>query len=115
MQAYKDGKKIQVKGRGGWSDCVAEPSWNWGCYSYRVKSEPKYCPYKNREEMIADFKDRFKVNVPDYVMPLIWVKQKGGNDIHLITTFPSDEFTLKLYFDHETYLDGSPIGKLVKE
>lgn len=44
MQAYRDGKVIQItNGRGNWRDDGSVPLiWNWGCHDYRVKPvEPR--------------------------------------------------------------------------
>ena len=84
----------------------------------RVKKESQYRPYKDTDEMIADYKERFNVsNVPSFCMPLIWVKDR---DIcSLITNIMPD--TVLLYgsvygmeglFKACTYLDGSPCGKM---
>lgn len=49
MQAYVDGKQIQVESSDSkWAD-VPEPSWSING-NYRIKPEPKYRPFKNAEE-----------------------------------------------------------------
>lgn len=41
MQAYTEGKEIEIESvEGGWY-VVPEPSWNWRTFDYRVKPEPK--------------------------------------------------------------------------
>lgn len=60
MQAYVDGKQIQIRTSKGWIDfyITAEPSWNWRDFEYRIKPEPKeptYRPYKNFDEFRADW------------------------------------------------------------
>lgn len=129
MQAYADGKKIQYSSKGvDWTD-VIEPSWDWESTNYRVKPEPKpptYRPYESADELIADYKARFNVDNPPYTMPQIWVKQinslrdKGS----LIVSFDQDRVWLGAHdrandfdnlFSKYTYLDGSPVGKLVEE
>ena len=87
----------------------------------KVKKEPEYRPYKDTEEMIADYKERFKVDkVPSFCMPLIWVKDKNDAFTHisLITAFTGVSIgsagvfrSMDLLFDRYTYLDGSPCGK----
>lgn len=121
MQAYLDGKQIQLKDCDGkwvnWTDAKhREPNWNWETGSYRIKPEPTYRPYKNTEEMIADFKERFNVNVPDYAMPLIWLKAKRIEYPILITSYCDEDSATRFscYFENYTYLDGSPVGKLVE-
>lgn len=84
-----------------------------------VKKEPKYRPYKDTDEMIADYKERFNVsNVPSFCLPLIWVKE--GSICSLITDIMPKNVILyngmhermEVLFENYTYLDGSPCGKL---
>jgi len=90
----------------------------------KVKKEPKYRPYNDVEEMIADFKERFKPkDWPSYSMPLIWVRLKSStnatyfvygylpNGVAIGIVRPSFLVLLEDY----TYLDGSPCGKEVTE
>ena len=52
VQAHKEGKQIQYwysqDGNffetGTWEDCAGNPVFNFGCYIYRVKPEPKKVP-----------------------------------------------------------------------
>ena len=84
----------------------------------RVEKEPQYRPYKDTEEMIADYKERFKVsNVPAFCMPLIWVKIRTLKS--LITEYLNDSvsvngmiYSVGALFVECTYLDGSPCGKV---
>lgn len=125
MQAYVDGKNIQVsrKNKKEWTDADF-PLWDFIVFDYRVKTEPKYRPYKNTEEMIADYKTRFKINNPDYTMPLIWIQTCISHNAYLVNAFPKESDHIKvsdfcIYFERlledYTYLDGSPCGKLVEE
>lgn len=91
-----------------------------------VKKEPQFRPYKDTEEMIADYKERFKVDKdPSFCMPLIWVKDKPNFlttvGTHLIVEIfecvvrlSNSVVALQNLFGNYTYLDGSPCGK-VKE
>ena len=82
MQAYAEGKKIQVRiiGTEKWKDWTIseEPKWDWPHNDYRIKPELTYRPYKDAAEMIADFKKRFNAKVPPYAMPTIWIERKDG-------------------------------------
>ena len=40
MQAFVDGKTIQLESKGVWFDAPDRPSWNWASQNYRVKPEP---------------------------------------------------------------------------
>lgn len=67
MQAYVDGKQIQVESSDSkWAD-VPEPSWSING-NYRIKPEPKYRPFKDAEECWQEMlKHR----------PFGWIKEKG--------------------------------------
>ena len=52
MQAYQEGKQIQIydKIHNQWVD--EEPSWNWGLHEYRIKPEPEFAPFESTEEFL---------------------------------------------------------------
>lgn len=122
MQAYAEGKKIQYKlsrSSQQWDDWTLprDPSWNWDELDFRIKPEHTYRPYKDTEEMIADFKKRFNVKVPQYALPMIWVEHKTTNRQSLISMLNIQKVILfgllwdmERLFDECTYLDGSPCG-----
>lgn len=120
MQAYVEGKKIQVKAwcASEWKDCIFEPKWYWESCDYRVKPEEKYIPYKDYKEMVDDFCERFGVKCSAHEMPLIWLKSKATDYMMLVTGFSGGDEAIKKftnYFKEYTYLDGSPVGKKVEE
>ena len=84
MQAYVEGKKIQVRSCGYdlWRDCIYEPDWDWVSCDYRVKPEAQYRPYHSYREMVEDFCERFGVSYLSYTMPLIWLKSKKLGNQH---------------------------------
>lgn len=92
-----------------------------GGHIVRVKKEPKYRPYKDTDEMIADWKERFGAkDWPLHSMPLIWLMWDGTPFI--ITSFKKERVdvgsytkTMQAIFSFFTYLDGSPCGKEVTE
>lgn len=75
MQAFADGNNIEVYGdkNSEWIECVA-PVWDWLNYDYRIKTEPKYRPYKNAEEC---FRDVQKHNG--------WILDNDGNFLKVLT------------------------------
>ena len=133
MHAYVDGKQIQTRSnliknslfKSDWVDMSIEPSWDWVINDYRIKPEPKkptYRPYKDTDEMIADIKERFKVDLSSYAIPLTWIKRRGMYEYSLITDYNDDtvridnmSWDFAELFKHYIYLDGSPCGKLVEE
>lgn len=67
MQAYVDGKQIQVESSDSkWAD-VPEPSWSING-NYRIKPEPKYRPFKDAEECWQEMLKH---------QPFGWIKEKG--------------------------------------
>lgn len=127
MQARVDGKKIECSLRGGyyWYECTST-DWDWIHYEYRVKPEPvepQYRPYKDCEEMIEDYKERFDMPCPSYTMPKIWIQGTGDLKVKRLIYSYGDQcisvvgglVSLNSAFDNYTYLDGTPVGKLVEE
>ena len=54
MQAYQEGKQIQIydKMHKQWIDHEDKPNWNWGLYDYRVKPKPIFAPFSTAEEFL---------------------------------------------------------------
>ena len=54
MQAYQEGKQIQIydKMHKQWIDQENEPNWNWGLHDYRIKPELKFIPFESTEEFL---------------------------------------------------------------
>ena len=115
MQAYVDGKQIQVESSDSkWAD-VPEPSWSING-NYRIKPEPKYRPFKDVEEC---WQEMLKHE------PFGWIKDKEDGHYSMVTTVDdaqgekrisisgdylcSLDETMSLY----TFADGAPFG--VKE
>ena len=93
-----------------------------------IEEPPKYRPYNDTNEMIEDFKKRFCSNttIPKHSMPLIWLNNRNIRCRFLVATFGDDSVHLngnEIYswmnmrdlFRYMEYLDGSPVGKEVKE
>ena len=94
-----------------------------GIVYVKVKKEPKYRPYKDTDEMIADWKERFNArDCPSYSMPLIWIWDKDKVEKMFVTGFRKQEvntadalISMESLFECYTYLDGSPCGKGASE
>ena len=124
LQAYDEGKAIEFshKGSDDWQDAII-PCWDWAYFNFRVKPEKKYRPYKDTDEMITDWKARFKPkDWPNYSMPFIWVRYKATNATSLVSGYQFDcvttgliHLSLRELFYGNTYLDGSPCGKEITE
>lgn len=109
LQAYAEGKTIQIKTDDGWED-LNEPSFAEPFDSlYRVKPEPKYRPFASREECWNEMLKH---------QPFGWVKYNGeygryilidnieGNGGH----HGSFSFTFEEPFEQWTFPDGAPFG-----
>ena len=129
MKAYVEGKQLQYKYYtfDAWTDCD-NPQFNFELFQYRIKpevKEPTYRPYKDCEEMIADYRDKYSpiVRQDQYklYMDNIWLRNKDNNGVvqiigfldgyvHFCNSFGYCD--LEHLFKKFTYLDGSPVGKL---
>lgn len=118
MQAFAEGKEIEVlKMNEGWKveKC---PLFESDARFYRIKPTEEFRPYKDCDEMIADYKRRLAFVAPNIVdLPLIWVKHKTSGGRQLIITFHENTVDLSIcredmqeLFEDYTYLDDSPIG-----
>ena len=113
MQAYVDGKQIQVESSDSkWAD-VPEPSWSING-NYRIKPEPKYRPFKNAEEC---WQEMLKHE------PFGWIKCRGCyfnivavTDVYAYLSEADGSAILlasKNSYNDNTFADGAPFG--VKE
>ena len=113
MQAYVDGKQIQVESSDSkWAD-VPEPSWSING-NYRIKPEPKYRPFKNAEEC---WQEMLKHE------PFGWIKCRGCyfnivavTDVYAYLSEADGSAILlasKNNYNDNTFADGAPFG--VKE
>lgn len=85
-----------------------------------IDEAPQYRPYKDTEEMVEDFKERFedKIFTSPIEIPTIWFMNKGSKHRFLVTGFLEEGVITFCYsieweelFENYTYLDGSPVGK----
>ena len=108
MLAYANGKDLQIGEQGGneWVD-VTIPVFNWELNSYRIKSEPKYRPFKTGGECWEEMKKHELFG---------WLKSKSGdykviNSVNFASINSNDYYyTYKQAFDDFTFIDGTPFG-----
>ena len=107
IQAYAEGKTIEVKIGGYWNDLVDGPNLLCNAYECRVKPESKYRPFKTKEECWNEMHKH-----PDFG----WVVSKNCKTIYQI-----DSISNNLIIDYAIYsfddmyqkyefLDGTPFG-----
>lgn len=104
MQAYEDGKKIEICGKTEkvWHNAIS-PDWNWAACDYRIKQEPEYVPF-TFEDAVFLIGKIVRCKLQDYVALIISVTKDGTS---------VDDF--KPLLDDFTFLDGSPCGKLKQQ
>jgi len=94
---------------------VGESSYNL-FYLVEEAKEKTIRPYKDMDEMIKDFKMKYRTVYADFSMPLIWLKDKAAV-IRVVTSFykkgvtiNGNTMSLEQLLDSYIYLDGSPCG-----
>lgn len=119
MEGFVEGKKIQWRPKFDikWDDCVYGPDWNWNMNDYRIKPEEKYRPYKDTNELKADFFKDCPQMSKRYRMA-IWVVMPNGTELEITGFSGNGEYALingeyysmeDLFKDFK-YPDGSPFG-----
>ena len=118
MQAWAEGKIIQFRKKGTveWVDLYEDDLRVSSAYHYRIKSEPKYRPFKSQEECWEEMH-----NHPDFG----WVKRINGGykqimAIHIdifnkhCADFAGQTGTACFEFEYiykkYTFTDGTPFG-----
>ena len=107
IQAFAEGKTIQYKNK-------VNPEWEetdcpiWAKEGkYRIKPEPKYRPFKNREECWNEILKH---------QPLGWIKNECGNIFNIIAIFKNSIQINKCIHDYYElgtkfkFIDGTPFG-----
>ena len=116
MQAYAEGRTIQFLDGGKWLD-LYESDFYKSPERYRIKPEPKYRPFKTKEECWNEMQKH---------QPFGWLKSKKNGRFHCIgEVLWSDEFKIvnialstseslsrsaNSMFDEYTFADGTPFG-----
>ena len=99
IQAWAEGKTIEfLNNNGRWEELddilfCREPKY------YRIKPEPKYRPFKRKEECWLEMQKH---------QPFGWIKKKG-NYIN-ITLVPEESSSYDKSLKNTTFADGTPFG-----
>ena len=116
IQAFTDGKTIQIRKHGEeryYDSTNDNLNFVLDHYEYRIKPEPKYRPFKNKEECWQEMQKH---------RPFGWLCNKINNQHYYITalddygvvTTPFDEIKYTKYTDiikrETTFVDGAPFG-----
>lgn len=113
IQAFAEGKGVETKTGSGWIS-IENMSFAGNPNSYRVKPEPKYRPFANAEECLAEMQKHQLFG---------WVKNQGlyrniANVMSCSITFAGNEARDVNYeqaFKNYTFADGLPFGVKVEE
>lgn len=103
MLAYADGKKIEYKVREGdeWRPInkLDTPLFDWNSTEYRIKKEPTYRPFKDKDECWAEMLKH---------QPFGWMKYKSGEAFYIVAIGNGNDF-IRAY-EKLTFADGTPFG-----
>lgn len=112
LQAFAEGKTIQYKYGNGWRDITSE-DWEYNPYfSYRIKPEKTYRPFKDAEECWQEMQNH---------KPFGWIKV--GGQYRLIVRICDNIFQLdkadyvilfKEGMQHCQFADGTPFGMKIE-
>lgn len=106
IQAFADGKEIESYQYGGWGIATC-PSFNGEPRYYRIKSEPKYRPFKDAEECWQEMQKH---------QPFGWVTKEGDYNFidevseSGLSVSDIDKYNYEEAFDAYTFADGTPFG-----
>lgn len=108
MQAFAEGRTIQLFGRDGWTDLYKDFIFDIS-YRYRIKPEPKYRPFKDADECWQEMLKH---------QPFGWLREKKRNvrtQIGFIHTegiqgTSGGSSNYKAFFDCFSFADGAPFG-----
>lgn len=111
IQAFAEGRTIQLFGRDGWMDLYKDFIFDIS-YRYRIKPEPKYRPFKDADECWQEMLKH---------QPFGWLREKKRNVRTQIGFMHTEGIqgtsggssNYKAFFDCFSFADGAPFG--VKE
>lgn len=107
IQAYSEGKIVEYFKDGEWTE-LKYPQFS-GCFDkYRIKSEPKYRPFKDADECFEEMRKH---------EPFGWLKPKSENYKTFITEVGSASvstydacYNYEYLFSDFEFIDGTPFG-----
>ena len=119
MQAFVEGKTIQRYDdkKDDWYDISPNANIDF-CYDYRIKPEPKYRPFKTREECWKEMHKHpdfgwVKVNVTYEYEQIIRIVDYRKTELTFNIANSDDVYTPEMMLNTYTFTDGTPFG--VKE
>ena len=100
IKAYIEGKEIEyfVSTKGEW-DLITDPIFDDEPSKYRIKTEPKYRPFKDAEECFNEIGKH---------QPFGYIKYKDRNYYYPIRFGDNSDFDY--LFENRIFADGTPFG-----
>ena len=116
MQAFVEGKTIQRYDdkKDDWYDISSNANIDF-CYDYRIKPEPKYRPFKTREECWEEMHKHpdfgwIKVNVTSEYEQVVRVFDYCKTELCFNIANSDDDYTSEMMLNSYTFTDGTPFG-----
>ena len=107
IKAFAEGKQIQFFNGGKWID-MEYPNFSEEPYLYRIKPEPKYRPFKTKEECWNEMQKH---------QPFCWIITNKIENFEQITyvgpnliSLSDSNLNFSTAFDNYKFADGSPFG-----
>lgn len=109
IQAFAEGKTIQVQEDINWRYLGDDADFNLNPLRYRIKPEPKYRPFENKEECWQEMLKH---------QPFGWTKSISEKRFYFISKIDdngcffsnNDNVSFKTLFASDTFADGTPFG-----
>ena len=98
ITTFAEGKEIQFFHRGAWND-VPNPKFDEEPYLYRIKPEPKYRPFKTKEECWNEMQKH---------RPFGWIMDRDKNYTSISSMNNRRDFSYM--FNNFIFADGLPFG-----
>ena len=115
MQAFADGKTIEILDfKDKWKE-VDEPSFKVDPKYYRVKPEGKYRQFKNQEECWTEMHKHpdfgwIKENVTGEYKQIIRIFEYYKTELSFNITNSDDDYSSEMILNNYTFTDGAPFG-----
>lgn len=117
IQAYAEGKTIQcISITDEWID-IDKPSFDGHPSNYRIKPEPKYRPFKSKEEcwleMLKHQSFGYLKSKDDgyfYIISSVQWESDFKDVVIKLATEPNTDYSCIYLFEHYTFSDGTPFG-----
>ena len=117
MRAFAEGKTIQVRinNDSSWTDLLDDKLEISNLYEYRIKSEPKYRPFKSQEEcwneMLKHQPFAFLSSANEYDwFSICRVFEEEGIPKITFASNPYSDYDMAKVFDTFQFADGTPFG-----